>query len=155
MGHLKGFSPECSLMWRNRFPFWVKEAPHWLHWNGLSPLNTWMDRGFQHGIIKLMPFLCWHIADLLHNMSFSSLSGLFPHLCGCACAPSARWVRCRSSRTPHTGASRWADGSDRVTLPLGWTSHCKCWLCLWQHRCTLCCLLLRGPLCPPSGFHPS
>ncbi len=32
------------------------------------------------------------------------------HLCGYACAPSARWGRCRSSRTPHTGASHWAAG---------------------------------------------
>lgn len=44
MGHLKGFSPECSLMWRSRFPFCVKEAPHWLHWNGLSPANTEIER---------------------------------------------------------------------------------------------------------------
>lgn len=37
---MKGFSPECSLMWRRRFPFWVKEAPHWLQWNGLSPAKS-------------------------------------------------------------------------------------------------------------------
>lgn len=24
-------------MWRSRLPFWVKEAPHWLHWKGRSP----------------------------------------------------------------------------------------------------------------------
>ena len=34
------FTPECSLICRSKLPFCVKEAPHWLHWNGLSPGGT-------------------------------------------------------------------------------------------------------------------
>ncbi|TNN46455.1 hypothetical protein EYF80_043372 [Liparis tanakae] len=37
--HLSGCAG-VRLMWRSRFPFCVKEAPHWLHWNGRSPEDT-------------------------------------------------------------------------------------------------------------------
>lgn len=40
-------------MWRSRFPFWVKEAPHWVHWNGRSPDNNMDSLFFQ---IRLSPW---------------------------------------------------------------------------------------------------
>lgn len=147
-GHLKGFSPECNFMCRNKFPFWVKEAPHWLHWNGLSPKNTWMIRwirlnNYLHLLQILFPFVCFFMSTVLLVCS---------HLCGYVCAPSAHLVQCRSSRTPHTGASRWAGGQVLVKQHLDWPSHCKYSLCLHQSQRNLCSLLPWSPLCHPSCY---
>lgn len=140
MGHLKGFSPECNLMWRNKFPFWVKEAPHWLHWNGLSPMHTEVN---PLGDDPFCPQTV-HVPSLLVT-----------HPCGYACEPSVRWVRCRSSRTPHTGASHWAAGWVLAKQRSDWRSHCKGSLCLFQRRRTLHCLLPWAPLCHLSCCRPS
>lgn len=136
MGHLKGFSPECNFMWRSKFPFWVKEAPHWLHWNGLSPEHTGID-----GVTVLA---VWFGVD----------AGGRAHLCGYACAPSAHWVQCRSSHTPHTGAFRWAGGWVLARQRLDWSSRCKHSPGLFRRRGTRRSCPLPAPLYHPSCWYP-
>lgn len=112
-------------MWRSRFPFCVKEAPHWLHWNGLSPISTVKE--VMHWSIKQHPF-----------------TPRLQYLCGCACAPSARWVRCRPYRTSRTGASRWVVGWVPGKRYSGWEPRYNRWPLAFRD------LRPRGRRRPPS-----
>lgn len=65
-------------MWRRRFPFWVNEAPHWLHWKGRSPEDT---RKVKRIIIKR------HINEWkTHTCTYTLESKDF--LCSCTSLPN-------------------------------------------------------------------
>lgn len=74
---------------------------------------------------------------------------IWPHLCGCACAPSVHWARYSSFHTRHIGASHWAVGWDQGTQAEDWPAPRNPFLVLpILHSPLLSC-----PLCHPSTHH--